>query len=45
MIKFLMWPVREIAMLLFDSSIPLGRLAPWVFAVVLWSWPRKIDPK
>ena len=43
MIKWLMWPVREIAMLLFDL-IPLGRFAPWVLALGLWSWPRKSKP-
>ena len=41
--RTLMWPLRQVAFLVFNAEwIPLGRLAPWVLAIGLWSWPHRV---
>jgi hypothetical protein len=43
--RTLMWPLRQIAWLVWDAEwIPLGPLAPWVLAVGLWAWPNRVKP-
>ena len=34
--RFLLW-------LVMDSSIRLGRLAPWVFGLAIGRWPHKVS--
>ena len=33
--------MRHLLFWLFDN-VPLGPLAPWVFALALWRWPKKM---
>jgi hypothetical protein len=40
----LKWLLQRACCVLFDH-VYLGRLAPYVFGIMVWSWPRKVKPE